>query len=80
MSKGAKSRQHERRKKAKAMRKAANKATYESRKALGQNTKSARAISNSKKNKKKSGVDHPYGNCGNVGCKKCDPRHIHHKN
>lgn len=79
MSKKARSRQHEKRKKAKALRKLINKQTYEERKRLGQNTKSTRARRFNQKNKKKTTVSHPYGNCGNVGCKRCDPGNIHHK-
>jgi hypothetical protein len=79
MSKKAKSRQQEKRKKAKALRKLINKQVYEERKRLGQNTKSTRAQTFNKKNKKKSMVKHSVANCGNVGCKRCDPGRIHHK-
>jgi hypothetical protein len=72
MSKRAKTRAKEERRKRKAARKAAMKAQYQAWKEKGINTKSKRAT---KQNKKKSGLvsteDHPFGTCGNPGCKEC---------
>lgn len=69
MSKKKKSESKERRKKEKAKRKAAQRALYESYKAAGQNGKSKRAVKSTRKLVKL--FDHPFGPCGNVGCKKC---------
>jgi hypothetical protein len=57
----------------KRSRKAANKAKYAELKRLGMNGKSKRFLSNKRKNRIVGKVDHPFGNCGNVGCKKCFP-------
>ena len=72
MSKGAKSRSKERRRREKAARKAAMKARYESYRDKGINTKSKR-YRNNLKDRTVSGFDHPEGHCGNIGCKKCFP-------
>lgn len=70
MSKKSKALNQQKRLQKKRAIKAANKALYASRKLAGLNSKSKRAI-------KRAGiklvkiVDHPHGNCGNVGCKKC---------
>jgi len=58
---------------AKRSRKAANKAKYAALKNAGQNTKSFRAIKAGKKHRKATGVSHPDGPCGNIGCVKCFP-------
>ena len=55
----------------KRSRKASNKAKYAELKRLGINGKSKRFTSNQKKNRKIGNIDHPNGNCGNIGCKKC---------
>lgn len=57
----------------KRARKASNKAKYAELRRLGINGKSKRSISNKRKNRLIAQVDHPFGNCGNIGCKKCFP-------
>lgn len=57
----------------KRSRKAANKAKYAELKRLGINGKSKRFQTGLKKNKRAKIEDHPFGNCGNVGCRKCFP-------
>jgi hypothetical protein len=42
-------------------------------KRLGINSKSKRFKAGQSKKHKISSEDHPSGNCGNVGCKKCFP-------
>lgn len=70
MSKKAKLKNREKRLQEKRSRKAANKARYAELRRLGINSKSKRF-----QKKKRSVIlgDHPFGNCGNVGCKKCFP-------
>ena len=73
MSKKAKLSNREKRLQEKRNRKAANKAKYAELKRLGINGKSKRYQSNLRKKSRAGSVDHPYGECGNVGCKKCFP-------
>jgi len=73
MSKKSKLNNKDKRLQEKRSRKAANKAKYAELKRLGINSKSKRfQKSQSKKHRSDLG-SHPYGNCGNVGCKKCFP-------
>jgi hypothetical protein len=60
---------------AKRARKAANQARYAEMKRQGINGKSKRAKANAKKRKRYSGISHPNGACGNIGCKKCFPEY-----
>lgn len=73
MSKKAKLVNREKRLQSKRAKKSANKARYLEMKARGVNSKSKRSVSNSKKKKRVSLLDHPNGNCGNPGCLKCFP-------
>lgn len=57
----------------KRSRRASNKAKYAELKRLGINGKSKRFLSNKRKKRIIGNVDHPFGNCGNVGCEKCFP-------
>lgn len=52
--------------------KASNKAKFAELRRLGQNSKSSRFMKNAKKSKKHT-KSHPYGACGNIGCKRCNP-------
>ena len=70
MSKTSDAKNSERRRREKFARKQAKKALYESYAKAGANSKSKRNKQKSKKNLV-SGVDHPDGECGNPGCKKC---------
>jgi hypothetical protein len=69
MSKKCKLKNREKRLQEKRSRKAANKAKYAELKRLGINGKSKRFKAGQRKKYKVGGEDHPYGNCGNVGCK-----------
>lgn len=62
-----------RRKKASA--KAAQSAKYESYRDSGKNAKSKRFLNKVKDSSKMRAHNHPYGNCGNIGCKKCFPQY-----
>jgi hypothetical protein len=73
MSKKCKLKNREKRLQEKRSRKAANKARYAELKRLGINSKSKRFKTGQSKKRKISSEDHPNGNCGNVGCKKCFP-------
>jgi len=73
MSKKSKLKNREKRLQEKRSRKAANKARYAEMRRLGINSKSKRFQSGQRKNHKVGSIDHPNGNCGNVGCKKCFP-------
>ena len=55
--------------------KMANAAKYAAWKAAGQNGKSKRFVARLQKEKIKT-VKHITDNCGNIGCKKCDPNKI----
>jgi len=70
MSKKSKKKAQLKRRNEKAARKAAQRARYESYMRSGSNTKSKRSQRNGKK---KSGRarNHPFGDCGNPGCRKC---------
>ena len=78
MSKTAKKNQKQKRLFKKRAIKAANKARYEAMKLAGQNSKSKRAVKQSRKGFKIK-VSHPNGPCGNIGCKKCDPCNVHNR-
>ncbi|HMT01946.1 MAG TPA: hypothetical protein PKD00_01320 [Burkholderiales bacterium] len=52
--------------------KMANAAKYAAWKAAGQNSKSKRFVAKLQKEKIKT-VKHLTDNCGNIGCRKCDP-------
>lgn len=70
----------QRKKIAKRARKAANRAAFEERIRTNRNSKSARSRAKSRADaRKKKLISHPEGPCGNIGCKRCDPCHIHHK-
>jgi hypothetical protein len=68
---GARKRRREKRLIERRARKAANEARYAEWRRLGINGKSKRF--KSKRKKHHHTEDHPNGNCGNVGCKKCFP-------
>jgi hypothetical protein len=73
MSKKIKAANKEKNLQAKRARKSANRAKYAALMASGRNGKSYRAVKAGKKSRKKVGVDHPNGRCGNLACKKCFP-------
>jgi hypothetical protein len=73
MSKKSKLNNREKRLQEKRSRKAANKAKYAELRRLGINSKSKRFKKGQSKKHKSDLGDHPYGFCGNVGCKKCFP-------
>lgn len=73
MSKKTKLKNREKRLQEKRARKAANKARYAEMRRLGINSKSKRFRKNQSKKRKATGESHPYGHCGNVGCKTCFP-------
>lgn len=72
MSKKSKKLQKERQLSKKRAKRNANKLLFQERARLGQNTKSTRALRSNKKNKRHMS-SHPFGQCGNIGCKKCNP-------
>ena len=76
--KGANSRSKERRKKVKQAKKAAIKAKYAAWAASGVNSKSKRHLASLRRERVKL-VDHPLGQCGNPGCKKCFGWHFSKK-
>lgn len=53
--------------------KLANKAKYESWAKSGENTKSKRNRSSSRKNRLAKAFSHKTGHCGNLACKRCYP-------
>jgi hypothetical protein len=57
----------------KRAKKAAMRAQYDAWKIAGTNTKSKRAIQTAKKTRRANSISHPEGNCGNIGCRRCDP-------
>ena len=73
MSKKIKAANKEKNLQAKRARKAANKAKYAALMTAGRNSKTYRSIQQGKKKRKISSIDHPNGNCGNIGCVKCFP-------
>ena len=77
MSKKSKLNNREKRLQEKRSRKASNKAKYAEWKRLGINGKSKRF---QRKKSKIQLIDHPYGNCGNIGCIKCFPDLIRMEN
>lgn len=70
MSKSSKAVSKSKNLQAKRAKKAANRATYESWKRLGENTKSTRAKSKKKKKSLNKGK-HLTADCGNIACRKC---------
>jgi hypothetical protein len=68
MSRLGKLRAREQRRQAKRARKESRKRYWESLMAAGKNSKVKEDII-----PKMFGFDHPYGPCGNIGCKKCNP-------
>lgn len=74
MSKASRARSKLKRLLEKRKRKAANKALYEARRKAGENSKSKRFRKNAKKkNVAFKGMHILHPNCGNIGCKKCNP-------
>lgn len=71
MSAKAKTKSRDRRKKQKALRKAANRAHYASLRDSNQNSK--RAQKAAKAGRKVKAGKHLAGPCGNIGCAKCSP-------
>ena len=76
MSKKAKAAAKEKNLQKKRAIKAANKAKYQAWALAGNNSKSKRSISRNKKAKKRNGISHPDGPCGNIGCRMCNPGNI----
>ena len=75
MSKSSKKRNSEKRRAMKRARKEANKGMWQELAAKGLNKKKK-----SKDAKKKfHSQSHPYGACGNIGCKRCNPAPRKHK-
>jgi hypothetical protein len=72
MSKKSIARNKDKRKKQKQANKAAMKARYEGWARDGENGKSKRFRAKSSIGQSRS-KNHPYGNCGNLGCLKCSP-------
>lgn len=69
MSKASKARAAAKRKNTKAMRKQANRDMWKELSTKGLNKKAK-----GKNAKKKfNPISHPEGNCGNIGCKRCNP-------
>jgi len=68
MSRAGKIRAREQRKAAKRAKKDSKKRQWEALIAQGKNSKDKYA-----EIPKMHGFDHPYGPCGNIGCKKCNP-------
>lgn len=73
MSKKYKKSNKEKRLGAKRAKKAANKARYQKLREQGINQKSLRSRLSNKKGKKMNTVSHPDGQCGNIGCRTCNP-------
>lgn len=62
---------------AKRARKQANRTRYQELARLGQNSKSKRSISTNAKNKKVNVFGHSLTNCGNIGCRRCNPNQFY---
>jgi len=75
MSKKIKKAQKAKNMAAKRARKLANREKFQSWAAAGQNSKSKRVKIKSRKNKLVITVSHPNGECGNLGCSKCNPKY-----
>lgn len=67
-------RSKEKRRADKRKRKAAMRTLYESWRDAGQNGKSKRALRNARAAKRSRKHEHIVANCGNIGCKRCNPR------
>lgn len=78
MSKKAKNNAKRENLKRKRAKKAANTAQYQSWAREGENTKSKRAKSKAKKNRLVNTISHKDGDCGNIGCRRCNIKN-HHK-
>lgn len=74
MGRAARNRNKEKRAGAKRARKVANQEKYAALARAGQNKKSKRASKQGQKKKTVSAKGHSDANCGNIGCKKCNPR------
>lgn len=74
MSKKAKKATKDRNRAAKRAKKLANREKYQAWAASGQNSKSKRVKIKSRKNKLVITVSHPNGECGNIGCSRCNPK------
>jgi hypothetical protein len=68
MSKQGKLRAREQRRAAKRAKKESRKRYWEALMAAGKNSKTKH-----EETPKMHGFDHPYGPCGNIGCKRCHP-------
>lgn len=77
MSKKSKLKSKAKNAQAKRARKAANQARFQELARLGQNTKSKRALSSKLKKRKINVFGHGAHNCGNFGCKRCNPMLIY---
>jgi hypothetical protein len=62
---------------AKRARKLSNRSHYQELARLGQNSKSKRALNMNAKNKKVNVFGHSLTNCGNIGCRKCNPNQVY---
>lgn len=71
MSKKSKSLSKQANLRAKQAKKAANRALYDSRKRMGENTKSSRSVRKSRGRKGKEKGKHLVAYCGNIACMKC---------
>lgn len=58
---------------AKRARKNANRARYQELARTGQNSKTKRALNAAQKKRKVNVFGHSLTNCGNIGCRKCNP-------
>lgn len=72
MSKKSKAASREKNLQKKRAQRAANRAHFQELARLGQNTKSVRFRRKSSRKKKANTVSHPFGPCGNIGCRKCN--------
>jgi len=75
MSKKSKKAASEMKRRKKASEKSAQRAKYESYRDSGKNSKSKRFLSKVKDYSKMRAHTHPHGHCGNIGCKKCNPKY-----
>ena len=75
MSKKSKKAASELKRRKKASDKAAQRAKYEGYRDSGKNSKSKRFLDSTKDHTKMRARTHPYGHCGNIGCKKCFPQY-----
>lgn len=73
MSKKSKQASKQKNLQAKRTRRAANRARFQAMALSGQNSKSTRARTVNRNNRKVKTVDHADGHCGNIACTKCFP-------